>query len=206
MTLRVSYKFAALPDAALYEFGGKINTNMTGNAVYPTLPTNATLAMLLTANDDFKDKTIDASMGGEMATSAKDLARQEDLKFLRRLAGYVQITANNMEELLSSGFEARSSNNARAPLEQPSGVKVKNGVAGQLIARLGDPVKNTNLYEGRASIDGGATWLPSVFTGNSRAIIFEGLTAGSTYTIQVRALGGSTGQSDWSDPISHMSM
>jgi hypothetical protein len=206
MTLRVSYKFATLPDPALYEFGEKINVNMTANAAYPTLPTNATLAMLLTANDDFKQKTVDASMGGEMATTAKDLARQEDLKFLRRLAGYVQITANNMEELLSSGFEARSSNNASAPLAQPAGVTVKNGVAGQLIARLGHPVKNTNLYEGRASIDGGTTWLPSVFTGKSRAIIFEGLTAGATYTIQVRALGGSTGQSDWSDPISHMSM
>lgn len=48
--------------------------------------------------------------------------------------------------------------------------------------------------------------LPSVFTGDSRHIIFDGLLAGTTYTIQVRALGGSTGQSDWSDPVSHMCM
>jgi hypothetical protein len=49
-------------------------------------------------------------------------------------------------------------------------------------------------------------WLPSVFTGDSQHIIFDGLTAGTTYTVQIRALGGSTGQSDWSDPSSHMSM
>ncbi|HEY3663981.1 MAG TPA: fibronectin type III domain-containing protein [Chthoniobacterales bacterium] len=83
---------------------------------------------------------------------------------------------------------------------------VKNGAASQLVARLGHPVKHTNLYEGRASIDGGTTWLPSVFTGDSRHIIFDGLTAGKIYTIQVRALGGSTGESDWSDPVSHMAM
>ena len=29
---------------------------------------------------------------------------------------------------------------------------------------------------------------------------------GTVYTVQIRALGGSTGQSDWSDPSSHMAM
>lgn len=112
----------------------------------------------------------------------------------------------NREEVLSAGFDTRSANNASAPLAKPSGVSVKNGAAGQLIARIATPIKNTNLYEGRASIDGGATWLPSVFTGDSRHIIFSGLTPGSVYTIVVRALGGSTGQSDWSDPVSHRAM
>jgi hypothetical protein len=27
-----------------------------------------------------------------------------------------------------------------------------------------------------------------------------------TYTVQARAVGGSTGYSDWSDPVSHMAM
>ena len=34
----------------------------------------------------------------------------------------------------------------------------------------------------------------------------NGLTPGTNYTFQVRAIGGSTGYSDWSDPVSHMSM
>ncbi len=29
---------------------------------------------------------------------------------------------------------------------------------------------------------------------------------GTNYSIQVRAVGGLTGYSDWSDPVSHMSM
>ena len=44
-------------------------------------------------------------------------------------------------------------------------------------------------------------WLPSAFTRDSRRI-----TPGTMYTIQVRGLGGLTGQSDWSNPIQHMSM
>jgi len=32
------------------------------------------------------------------------------------------------------------------------------------------------------------------------------LTPGTTYNVQVRAIGGSTGYSDWSDPSSHMSL
>jgi hypothetical protein len=111
-----------------------------------------------------------------------------------------------MEELLSSGFEAMSQNRAQSALEQPTGLVITNGTAGQLVGALGQPVKNTSIYEGRTSKDSGTTWLPSVFTGDSQHIIFDGLTAGTTYTIQVRALGGLTGQSDWSDPVSHMAM
>lgn len=85
-------------------------------------------------------------------------------------------------------------------------MSVKNGNEGQLIARIGTPIKNTNLYEGRAKLESSDTWLPSVFTGDSRHVIFSGLTPGSVYTIEIRALGGSTGQSDWSDPVSHRSM
>jgi len=30
------------------------------------------------------------------------------------------------------------------------------------------------------------------------------LTPGTTYAFQVRAVGGSTGYTDWSDPVAHM--
>jgi len=35
---------------------------------------------------------------------------------------------------------------------------------------------------------------------------FKGLTAGVTYVMQICAVGGTTGQSEWSDPVSHMAM
>jgi hypothetical protein len=35
-------------------------------------------------------------------------------------------------------------------------------------------------------------------------ILFDGLTAGVKYTLQLAAIGGSNGQSDWSDPVEKM--
>ena len=106
--------------------------------------------------------------------------------------------------LLSSGFQAMSTNRAQTPLDKPTSLVIDNGGSGQLVASV-DPVKNTSLYEGRVKGSTG-DWLPSVFTGDSQHIEFNGLTPGQNYTIQVRALGGSTGQSDWSDPSTHMAM
>src|SRR5205085_9974249 len=105
---------------------------------------------------------------------------------------------------LNSGFEAQSTNRASVQLDQPQGLGLKNGTSGQLVGSV-TPVKNANMYEGRIKIEGG-DWLPSVFTGDWHRIIFEGLTPAKNYAAQVRALGGSTGQSDWSDPSSHMAM
>jgi hypothetical protein len=206
MIIQVSFKFASLPDTELDNFAGTVFTKMTGNAAFPTPPATATLAMLDAAQEDFTQKLNEAANRGRQETEAKNLSRQALLTILRKLAGYVQITAADREQVLSAGFDTRSTNNAREPLPQPHSVRVKNGTSGQLIARTGSPIKNANLYEGRASSDGGTTWLPSVFTGDSRHIILPGLTPGELYTIEVRALGGSTGQSDWSDPVTHRAM
>ena len=162
------------------------------------------MANLKTAKDDFTAKMAAAQTGGIADTAAKNNSRQALLGDLRRVATYVQITCNDDPALLlSSGFQAQSTNRASTPLEQPQSLSIKNGGSGQLVATI-DPVRNANMYEGRIKLD--ADWLSSVFTGDSQHIIFEGLTPGKNYTAQVRALGGSTGQSDWSDPSSHMAM
>ncbi len=38
----------------------------------------------------------------------------------------------------------------------------------------------------------------------ARWFVIPGWIPGTTYTVQIRAVGGTTGHSDWSDPISHM--
>jgi hypothetical protein len=40
----------------------------------------------------------------------------------------------------------------------------------------------------------------------ARRLVLENLTPGTVHAIQVRAVGGSTGYSYWSDPVSHMAM
>jgi hypothetical protein len=201
--LRVSLGFAKLPDKELDNFAKSVKDQMTGNAAFPTPP--VTLANLETARSDFEQKIADAAVGGPPDTAAKNNQRQILLGMLRQVAAYVQMTSNNdMATLLSSGFQSASTNRTQSPLEQPTELVISNGTSAQLVASV-KPVKNTSLYEGRVK---GATgdWLPSVFTGDSQHIIFDALTPGQNYTAQVRALGGSTGQSDWSDPSTHMCM
>ena len=129
---------------------------------------------------------------------------------LRQLAAYAQTeSANDLAKLLSSGFEAVNTNHAREPLATTLIVEIVNGISGQLIVKV-TPVKNAKSYEVRIAVvaPGGATGpfqIAGVFT-DSRQMIVEDLTPGTTYIVQVSAIGGSTGQSGWSDPVIHMCM
>ena len=129
--LRVSLGFAKLPDKELDNFTKTIKDQMTGNATYPTPP--VTLANLETARADFEQKISDAATGGPPDTAAKNNQRQGLLGMLRQIAAYVQINSNNdMAVLLSSGFQAASTNRTQTPLDQPTELVIENGVSGQL--------------------------------------------------------------------------
>jgi hypothetical protein len=203
MSLRVSLSFARLPDADLDNFAERVIKGITGNVAYPAPP--VAIADLHTAVSDFLSKVAAAESGGRMDTAAKNNSRQALVEMFRQVADYVHLNCHNdRATLLSSGFQAMSTNRSASPLEQPQRVVVKNGSSGQLVARVAR-VPNTRVYEGRIKASAG-DWMRSVFTGDSQHITFDGLTPGTVYTIEVRAIGGSTGQSDWSDPSSHMAM
>jgi hypothetical protein len=205
MRLHVSLGFAELPDSNLNTFAMEVFTGMTGNAVYPTPPATATLAMLDTAREAFAQSIADAEQGGRLDTTHKNQMRSALLNVLYALANYVEgACGQNLENLLSSGFQAASQDRRREPLPKPDSVALKAGqMEGQLVATVKPAIKNTSLYEGRAKLQGTDSWLPSVLTGDSRRITFDGLTPGSMYVTQVRALGGSTGASEWSDEVMH---
>jgi len=67
----------------------------------------------------------------------------------------------------------------------------------------GDP--NRKAIQGRVKATGGE-FGPVITFKNSRHILFKGLTAGTTYVMQLCGLGGSTGQSDWSDPVTKVAV
>jgi hypothetical protein len=203
MICKVSLAFARMSDSELDNFAHGVFNAMTGNAAFASPP--VTLANLQTATNDFTAKVAASDAGGPAATAAKNNSRQTLLGILRQLAAYVQMACNNDQAtLLTSGFEMQSTTRTSGPLDQPQSLTLKNGSAGQLLAAV-QPVRNANMYEGRAKQESGE-WLPSVYTGDSQHIVFNGLLRGKEYTVQVRALGGTTGQSDWSDPSTHMAM
>ena len=104
--------------------------------------------------------------------------------------------------LLSSGFNANSTNRASAQLDTPAVVNLVNGMSSQLILRM-QPVVNAKSYEVQTKNGGGWTPQAGIFT-QARKITLPGLTPGQVYSVQSRAIGGVTGYSDWSSPVSHM--
>jgi hypothetical protein len=68
-----------------------------------------------------------------------------------------------------------------------------------------DPIAKAKGFDGRIK-SGTGEYGPSISFQNSKGIFFKGLTAGTTYTLQLCAIAGSTGAGDWSDPVSHMAM
>jgi hypothetical protein len=77
-------------------------------------------------------------------------------------------------------------------------------MSGQLVLRA-TPVDNAKVYQVRLTVGTNAPIDGGVFT-QARRIVQPNLMPGTTYSVEVRAIGGSTGYSDWSDPVSHMAM
>lgn len=206
--LRVLLGFASAADHSLEETTSSVIRKLYGNTAYPTPP--VTLADLQAAQTAFTAAIATAAQGGPTDTADKNNKREALIGLLRQLAGYVQTKCNNdLATLLSSGFDAVSTNRASTPLLAPTIKDIINGNSGQLVIRVG-PIANAKCYEVRyALIGAGGTPGPlqngGLFT-NSRSMAVGGLTPGGNYQFQVRAVGGSTGFSDWSDPVSHMSL
>src|SRR5437867_2999593 len=104
---------------------------------------------------------------------------------------------------------AMTRNRLPSPLPKPSITLIDNGHSTQLIVRV-RAVPSAKSYEVRcAAIGAGGVqgaWQPGGIFTSSRSMPVNGLVPGTSYTFQVRAVGGSTGFSDWSDPLSHMCM
>lgn len=206
--LRVSLSFTGDTDHQVEETSGAVIGGITGNAAFPTPP--VTMVALQAALTAFTNAIAAQAQGGTAATAFKNQKRADVVDLLRQLALYVQANCNNdLATLLSSGFEAVSTNRAQHPLDQPQILSLDNGNSGQLVVRV-KPVTNARCFEVRfAPLNGSGTpgpWQNGGLFTDSRAMTFNTLTPGTTYSVQARAVGGSTGYSDWSDPVSHMSM
>lgn len=206
--LRVLLGFSKATDGDLEAAVGAVIKGMTDNPAFPNPP--VTMAALTAARDEFLTALSGQVTGGTLATAEKKNKRAALIQLLRQLAAYVQATSDNdLATLLTSGFKVASNNSAQSPLEKPRVTKLANGMSGQIVARVA-VVRNARCYEGRfATVTAGGTigpWQSAGFSTDSRAIEFNHLTPGTLYELQIRAIGGSTGLSDWSDPTQHMSL
>ncbi|MFO1477887.1 MAG: fibronectin type III domain-containing protein [Verrucomicrobiota bacterium] len=177
--------------------------SLTQNASFPAPP--VALEDLSKRVADFHDAVQAALQGGIQLTAAKNVARETLLDALRQLAGYVQsIAGKQLQTLLTSGFLAGSTNRARTPLDKPSITTVENLATTQLLVRL-SPIQNAKSYNLQTNANGNGTWQDAGIFTAARRIVLPGLVPGTTYNIRARAIGGSTGSSEWSDAVARMS-
>lgn len=203
MILRTSNSYVRLLDAELAAFVDLVVERMTDNPNFttPIVP----LASLAAANTAFKAAITGAAGGDREAIAERNAKRDALIVLVAQLGAYVQaVAAGELSVLLSSGFEPVRPKAPPVPLPKPEILSISNPASGQLALRL-KKIDTARAYEVRIS-HGANGWQNSgVFT-QARKIVLSDLIPGTTYTVQVRAIGGSTGASDWSDPVSHMSL
>jgi hypothetical protein len=201
--IRTSRLFARQPDLDLSKATGKVVTGLTANPDLPTPPVLAVDLDLL--KKEFDAWIIKADRGGSLASAHKEASRATLISAMNKDASYVDIHCDeDLTILLSSGFEAVSTNRAQSVLQAPEVTAVENPQSGKIKVRIkGDP--NRRAIQGRIKPAGGE-FGPVLSFASSRRILFEGLTAGTTYVMQLCGLGGSTGQSDWSEPVTKIAI
>lgn len=176
---------------------------MTDNPLFvdPLVPLS-TLTSLQTA---FWDSYVATNWGGKAVTARKNANREALLTALRSQAGYVEhICRSDPAGLLSSGFTNASPNRAQSPLLTPAILKILNERSGQLTLRV-KSVPNARNYQVQIRT-GEGEWQDAVIHSKARRIEVPNLMPGTVYQFRVRALGGSTGTSDWSQVTSRMSL
>ena len=188
-------------DANLRNNTGTILKMMADNAAIYDDPAPA-LDKVQTALDNFVGTIGLAADGGKSATAAKKAARKVLTDLVRLLASYVSVACKgDRANLILSGFPTHKP--VREPVGQlpkPQGLTVKHGPQrGDLTARV-KPVKGAVNYNWRiiANLPGA---VPVIVQDTASTHVFNSLTAGVCYTVDVSVLG-TAGPTDWCSPAS----
>ena len=208
--IRVLMGFSSDTDHQVEELTGKVIAGLFGDSgkkAFSTPPVDA--ATLQASLSDFTISIAAAAQGGVHATNEKRKRRLALTGLLHHLALYVQANCNNdLATLTSSGFDAASTTRAQTALAKPVITGVDNGHSTQLVAAVQRVLTAKSYNVEVATVIGGTigAWQKGGTYTKSRAMTVTGLTPGTIYAVRVQAVGGTTGTSDWSDPVSHMCM
>ncbi|MEP2775870.1 MAG: fibronectin type III domain-containing protein [Luteolibacter sp.] len=202
---RVSFAFNRGSDSAMLNTAYAVSLNLYSAPVFIAPPiTQVDLDAGIAALEAAKAAMV---QGGTAATQTRDLRKQDLYALLQQLAYYVNVESNNdLATLLSSGFEAVDTSRTSEQLLAPVNVNVKNGLSHQSLTTI-KAVKNARSYEMQYAMHndtGEPEWSASIAFTNSRNMPVDNLIAGKYYIYRVRAVGGSTGYSDWSEIVMHL--
>ena len=214
MTEQVTVKtgFKKLPDSDALALAGTVVKGVFVDKVIAAAPPFDE-ATLQTAVDDLKGAIAAQAQagGGTVVTAIKKKKRNVLDGLLRKLAHYVQANCNDDVQLVvKAGFQARATSaRSQTQLDKATILSVENVHTRQVVVNA-RKVAHAKLYEVQTAIvsasnNTGSFQSAGVFS-KARSMTITGLTPGTTYAIQVRALGGSTGSGDWSDTVTCICM
>ena len=210
MTEPVTVKtgFKKLPDPDVLALAGTVIKGVFVDKVIAAA-TPFDQATVQTAVDDLKGAIAAQAQagGGTVITAVKKKKRNVLDGLLRKLAHYVQANCNDDPQLVvKAGFQAKTSAaRSQTQLDKTTILTVDNVHTKQLVVTA-RKVPRAKLYEVQTAIvsaNTGSFQSAGVFS-KARSMTITGLTPGTTYAIQVRALGGSTGSGDWSDTVTRI--
>lgn len=199
--IRVALSFATLPNNDLNSFVILVIACLKNNPLFPDLPLKTSdLTALLTT---YQTAMSAAAVGGPKDTAALSEARDALVSALRQIAAYIQsLGLDSVSSVLSSGFDVVIPKHTQTPLSRPVLTSLDNSMTTQLQLSM-QAVTNAKAYQVQFQ-NGTGTWQELGIFPNTRGIVLKSLTPGSIYSVRVRAIGGSTQYSDWSEPISIM--
>ena len=210
VTVKTNVKRLSDPDAIA--FAGTVIKGVYVDKVIAAAPPFDE-ATLQTAVDDLKGAIAAQAQagGGTVVTAVKKKKRNVLDGLLRKLAHYVQANCNDDVQLVvKAGFQARATSaRSQTQLDKATILSVENVHTRQVVVNA-RKVAHAKLYEVQTAIvsasnNTGSFQSAGVFS-KARSMTITGLTPGTTYAIQVRALGGATGSGDWSDTVTRICM
>jgi len=207
-TIKAATGFRKMKPDVVFSTSQAIYNALNGNANIPAPPAPFDLPTLLAANQALSAANSAALDGGKKAVAQRNHCKEVVVKLLDQLAKYVQATCeDNMTIFLSSGFTAQSSTKTMPATASESIRSVKVGPnSGQAQVKVVS-VPGAGSYELRwAPVPAGGVpsqWTTQPITNVRSATLVTGLTPGTNYAFQARAVIQS-GYTDWSDSVTQI--
>jgi hypothetical protein len=194
-------------DVDVVKNGIAVQSSMTGNSKFLNPPVD--LAVLKTNLDTLSGLISEAVDGSKKVIAKKNQQRQAVIGMLRLLARYVEIASQgDPAAFQTSGFQlASTTRTTTTPLSEKIR-KIQRGANSGTLAVWLQAFRHAASYELRyAPVPAGGgtptTWTTDPVAGVKAPVVLTGLTPGTTYVFQARALG-KNGYTDWGDSVTFM--
>jgi hypothetical protein len=195
--------YGGLPDKDLVARFTSVYNGMNGNANFPNPPVDP---KDLKAGIDTFDALIAESLDGSKKVMAQKRKQREALiTIVRHIGRYVEVTSkNDMAIFVTSGLQpASQTRTLKAPLSKNIRWIDRGTKSGEVLVQLKRNPNAISLDLRYAPVVNGATpttWTEELVTNVKRPVVLSGLTPGTDYAFQVRAME-KTGRKDWSDLV-----